>query len=339
MKKEMVAVSAICAAIGAFAADICTFETGNDGWTDGTPTAAAAPTQPANGYAITDAAHTQVLAIEGTATKTLTTSSSAIQSADFLVKVVAADEDPAVNDVSDARFALAFDEKCNLVGYMGSGNTFTTLCGPYTADSWIRITVVVATTEKKAWVAVDGKLLDSTGYTLTGDTTGALTQLKIIGTSQIDDVVVKDESSTAYDMYAAVVTDGTASTVASNTEDASGNAVAVPLNYLTINGKAAANVNDTIANSQLTYAQAYQAGVAPAEGAKFEISGAAQEDGSVVLTFPGNWDAATYKVKYGTTPDAITTVVANATPVKDRDVNKVTLALPDSGVLFYAVTR
>ena len=100
--------------------------------------------------------------------------------------------------------------------------------------------------------------------------------------------------------------------------------------------------SETIVNSSpsMTVAQAYLVGVAPVAGATFAIEKASFNGSSLTLTFPGDWPAGSYTVKYGATPECANK--ANiATATKTGSGNQVTIPLNfESGnVLYYKVTR
>jgi len=339
MKTTMKAVLALTGlAAGAALADgaaatVCTFESAEDGWSGGTLTAAA-PAAPANGYAVTDATHGQVLAIDGTATSSIGATGNAL--VDILFQVSIPEVAPALP--SGEYFAIAVATDGSLVAFTNSTAEAVTIdADTHSKGEWIRVTTLFDYTNNRCQVALNGELACGGAWLPIAAT--SLSGIAVSGTTTIDDVVVQSAASTVYDKYASVkAADGAAATVPSDVVDASGTAVNIPVNYFSVNKIGQSNVNSTISNSSLTYAQAYQAGVAPTDGATFAIAKAeTASDGRIVLTFPGSWPADSYKVLSGSAPDTLFNT--KATPRKDGANNKVTLPLPTDGVRYYKVTR
>ncbi len=342
MKTTMKAVLALTGlAAGAALADsaaatVCTFESTEDGWSGGTLTAAA-PAAPVNGYAVTDAEHTKVLTVAGSATKSA--GRDGIVAIDVLVKVSVPDEAPALPDGS--HLAIAVNTAGKLVALAGSSSSDAVSLGDktYAKDEWVRLTTIFDYANNRCKIAVNGELANGGDWLPIG-ASKSLTGMTVAGDTAIDDVVIQNAASTVYDKYASVKADGAAATVISDVVDASGTAVNIPVNYFSVNNIDQSNVNSTISNSSLTYAQAYQAGVAPVAGATFAIEKASFNGSSLTLTFPGDWPAGSYTVKYGATPGCANE--ANiATATKTGSGNQVTIPLNfESGnVLYYKVTR
>ncbi len=335
MKTTMKAVLALTGlAAGAALADgaaatVCTFESTEDGWSGGTLTAAT-PAAPVNGYAVTDATHGQVLAIDGTATSSIGATGNAL--VDILFQVSIPEVAPALP--SGEYFAIAVATDGSLVAFTNSTAEAVTIdADTHSKGEWIRVTTLFDYTNNRCQVALNGELACGGAWLPIAAT--SLSGIAVSGTTTIDDVVVQSAASTVYDKYAAVTEAGAAAVV-----EADGD-IAVPTNYLTVNGKEATDeaAGASIAHSSptMTVAQAYQVGVAPVDGATFAITAAEPTADGIVLTFPGSWPADSYTVTAGTAPTDLS--VAQLTPVKDGNVNKVTLPLPADGVLYYKVTR
>ena len=179
-------------------------------------------------------------------------------------------------------------------------------------------------------VATNGVLTASTYYLANAPQSQAagVTNVNVIGTTAIDDFVAK---SGTFEPYAQVTAEGAAAVAEGSN---------VPRAYLTRYGKS--SVNETIANSKptMTVEQAYTAGVAPVAGATFAIEEASYDGNNLTLTFPGDWPAGTYTVKYGTTASCTETAIIT-TATKTGSGNQVTIPLNfESGnVLYYKVTR
>jgi len=342
MKTTMKAVLALTGlAAGAALADgaaatVCTFESTKDGWSGGTLTAATLAA-PVNGYAVTDAEHTQVLTVAGSATKPAVR--NGIVAVDVLVKVSVPDEAPALPDGS--HLAIAVNTAGQLVALAGSSSSDAVSLGDktYAKNDWVRLTTIFDYGNNCCQIAVNGELANGGDWLPIG-ASKSLTGMTVAGDTAIDDVVIQNAASTVYDKYASVKANGAAATVTSGVVDASGTAVNIPVNYFSVNKIDQSDVNSTISNSSLTYAQAYQGGVAPVAGATFAIEKASFNGSSLTLTFPGDWPAGSYTVKYGATPECANK--ANiATATKTGSGNQVTIPLDfESGnVLYYKVTR
>ena len=344
MKTTMKAVLALTGlAAGAALADgaaatVCTFESTEDGWSGGTLTAAA-PDAPANGYAVTDAKHTKVLAVAGSATKSEVRNGIVAVDVLFKVSVPDADEAPALPDGS--HLAIAVNTAGKLVALTGSSSSDAVSLGDktYAKDEWVRLTTIFDYGNNRCQIAVNGELANG-GDWLPIAASKSLTGMTVAGDTAIDDVVIQDAASTVYDKYASVKADGAAATVPSDVVDASGPAVNIPVNYFSVNNIDQSKVNSMISNSSLTYAQAYLVGVAPVEGATFAIEEASYDGNNLTLTFPGDWPADSYTIKYGTTASCNETAT-NTTATKTGSGNQVTIPLNfgSGNVLYYKVTR
>ena len=338
MKTTMKAVLALTGlAAGAALADgaaatVCTFESTEDGWSGGTLTAAT-PAAPANGYAVTDATHGQVLAIDGTATSSVGATGNAL--VDILFQVSIPEVAPALP--SGEYFAIAVATDGSLVAFTNSTAEAVTIdADTHSKGEWIRVTTLFDYTNNRCQVALNGELACGGAWLPIAAT--SLSGIAVSGTTTIDDVVVQSAASTVYDKYAAVTEAGAAAVV-----EADGD-IAVPANYLTVNNLAAtteaASAPLEHSSPTMTVAQAYLVGVAPVAGATFAIEKASFNGSSLTLTFPGDWPAGSYTVKYGATPECANK--ANiATATKTGSGNQVTIPLNfgSGNVLYYKVTR
>ncbi len=342
MKKT--AIMAVAVAAGAtlplFATIVDTFEESN-AWTGGEIKAETYTSSSA--ILPTTAAHTKFLAFEGSATRTISGESGA-NIIDMMCKIAALEDEPSTYSINnDALFAIAVapDRKLQIYCKPTADGTaaFTTIDDTvYDADAWVRITVAIdyTATPKSFQLAVNGTIKPATYY-LANSSATTITSVKAIGTSSIDDFVVKNDANNALDVYAQV--DANGDPVATTVDG-----VAVPNAYLTKTGKSAENVaTATIPNSTLTYLKAYLAGVEPTSGATFSVTQAQVTDKAVTLSFPGSWPANTYTIKYGSAPNAISTVAKASTATKEGDTNKVTVPLSFSGsgtgTLYFSVSR
>ena len=327
MKRCMFTIgAAVAAALVQAAVSVETFESNAGTWTGGTLTAGGPATAPANGYAVTDATHGQVLAIDGTATSSVGATGNAL--VDILFQVSIPEVAPALP--SGEYFAIAVATDGSLVAFTNSTAEAVTIdADTHSKGEWIRVTTLFDYTNNRCQVALNGEL--ACGGAWLPIALSSLSGIDVKGETAIDDVVIQNEASTVYDKYAAVTTTGAAAVVAAE------GGIVVPVNYLSKQNVAQtdAGANSRADGGVLTYAEAYQAGVEPTEA--FAITAAEPSANGIVLTFPGSWPADSYTVTAGTAPTALSG--AQLTPVKDGNVNKVTLPLPADGVLYYKVGR
>ena len=327
MKRCMFTIgAAVAAALVQAAVSVETFESNAGTWTGGTLTAGGPATAPANGYAVTDATHGQVLAIDGTATSSVGATGNAL--VDILFQVSIPEVAPALP--SGEYFAIAVATDGSLVAFTNSTAEAVTIdADTHSKGEWIRVTTLFDYTNNRCQVALNGEL--ACGGAWLPIALSSLSGIDVKGKTAIDDVVIQNEASTVYDKYAAVTTTGAAAVVAAE------GGIVVPVNYLSKQNVAQtdAGANSRADGGVLTYAEAYQAGVEPTEA--FAITAAEPSANGIVLTFPGSWPADSYTVTAGTAPTALSG--AQLTPVKDGNVNKVTLPLPADGVLYYKVGR
>ncbi len=339
MKNIATMVAAVVSvAAASFATPIVdTFESTMDSWTGDGKLETATTTSP-TGYGYpTTATHTQVLAVSGTVTRNTTDVSDAgVPNAnvfDMMVKVARPDETPNGYNSSNPQFAIYSDKNGDLKLYCKERSdesaTSVTL-GNFAEDEWLRLTIAVDYSNSSLVVATNGVLTASTYYLANTpqSQSAGVTNVNVIGKTAIDDFVAKNGT---FEPYAQVTAEGNPA-VAGNSK--------VPSAYLTKSGKS--SVNATIANSKptMTVEQAYAAGVAPVEGATFAIEKASFNGSSLTLTFPGDWPAGSYTIKYGTTASCTETATIT-TATKTGSGNQVTIPLNfgSGNVLYYKVTR
>lgn len=337
MKNIATMVAAVVSvAAASFATPIVdTFESTMDPWTGDGELETAETTAPTGyGYPTTAATHAKVLAVSGTVTRDTTDVSDAgVPNAnvfDMMVKVARPDETPNGYNSSNPQFAIYFDTDGNLKLYCketsdGSANSVS--LGNFAEDEWLRLTVAVDYSKSSLVVATNGVLTASTYYLANTpqSQTAGVTNVNVIGTTAIDDFVAK---SGTFEPYAQVDSSGNAATTGG-----------LPAAYMSKYSKSSAS--ETVGGgSSLTVAQAYAAGVAPDEGATFAIEEASYDGNNLTLTFPGDWPADSYTIKYGTTASC-TQTAAIATATKTGSGNQVTIPLNfgSDNVLYYKVTR
>ena len=336
MKNIATMVAAVVSvAAASFATPIVdTFESTMDSWTGDGELSTVTPTEPPTGYGYPTTAetHAQVLAVSGTVTR-VTTGVSNANVFDMMVKVARPDETPGDFNSNNPQFAIYSDTNGDLKLYCkatSSGSATPVTLGNFAEDAWLRLTIAVDYSNSSLVVATNGVLTASTYYLANApqSQTAGVTNVNVIGTTAIDDFVAKNGS---FEPYAQVTAEGAAAVAEGST---------VPSAYLAKSGKS--SVSATIVNSSpsMTVAQAYLVGVAPVEGATFAIEKASFNGSSLTLTFPGDWPAGSYTIKYGATPECANGAnIAAAT--KTGSGNQVTIPLNfESGnVLYYKVTR
>ena len=322
----------VSVAAASFATSIVdTFESTTDPWTGDGALSTVTPTEPPTGYGypISDAAHAQVLAVSGTVTRDTTGVSNA-NVFDMMVKVARPDETPGDFNSNNPQFAIYSDTNGDLKLYCketSDGSATSVTLGNFEDGAWLRLTVAVDYSKSSLVVATNGVLTASTYYLANTpqSQSAGVTNVNVIGTTAIDDFVAK---SGTFEPYAQVVSSGNAATTDG-----------LPAAYMSKYSKSSAS--ETVGGgSSLTVAQAYAAGVAPVEGARFAIEEASYDGNNLTLTFPGDWPAGSYTVKYGATASC-TETATNTTATKTGSGNQVTIPLNfESGnVLYYKVAR
>ncbi len=336
MKNIATMVAAVVSvAAASFATPIVdTFESTKDPWTGDGELSTVTPTEPPTGYGYPTTAetHAQVLAVSGTVTR-VTTGVSNANVFDMMVKVARPDETPDDYNSSNPQFAIYSDKNGDLKLYCketSDGSATSVTLGNFEDGAWLRLTVAVDYSNSSLVVATNGVLTASTYYLANAPQSqfAGVTNVNVVGTTAIDDFVAKNGT---FEPYAQVDSSGNAAVAEGST---------VPSAYLAKSGKS--SVSETIANSSpsMTVAQAYLVGVAPDEGATFAIEEASYDGNNLTLTFPGDWPADSYTVKYGATPECANEA-NNATATKTGSGNQVTIPLNfESGnVLYYKVAR
>ena len=220
-------------------------------------------------------AHTKHLAVDGWVTNTLEGTANSDAQLDMLVKVARPDE--ALSGMSDgeAKFAMAIDDDGTLKYWTGSAWSAlgTTV---YTDDQWIRVAVIYDHAGQRCKVSVNGNAcVTSAGYkAATGDdtngpwypvltTTTAISSLKVVGTTALDDIKV------AYGITSAPeYKDASNNPITVAKTPATGSDVNIPLKWFDENNVATAT--DTATDgSGMTIADKYQTGMDPNSGDAF----------------------------------------------------------------------
>ena len=272
--------------------------TGLSGWGGyGTYSNTAARTLAA-GVPLTSANHAVHLAVDGWVTNTLEGTANSDAQLDMLVKVAKPDE--ALSGMSDteAKFAMAIDDDGTLKYW--DGDSWESLgLSAFEENDWIRVAVIYDNAGQRCKVSVDGNAcVTEDGYkAATGSdkngpwypvlqTTTAISSLKVVGTTALDDVKVAYGSNSSY---------------VPQYKDANGNDVVVdkggvdvPLAWFDQNN-VATNATTAPDSSGMTIADKYQTGMDPNGNEKFELK-------SMSMTKSGETVTATITVPACTPP-------------------------------------
>ena len=295
--------------------------------------------------------HASVLEIAGTVAYTNVTafdnSANKASQVDFMFKVEPTDETLEAPGGGDIQVALA-------VGVTNANGTtapiqlyckttssgdpgWTTIAANATVGSWMRATLVMDYSDSTCKVSLDSDPVNGGAkYYFAG--TKAQDYVKsvtMVGSTQIDDLVVKNESIATYDPY----------------KDSSGHdltvtagSTPVTVKYLNDYGvtQAQATSNVPLDASGMTVEQKYVAGLDPKSGTKFELKTMTPTSTtSAIVTFPGNNNSG-YTVKvmvdgaqYG---DAVTTTTATESSVEGGEtLRSATVTLPADKLAYITV--
>ena len=351
-------MSAVAWSGGAFAAgaagDSYSFESGSGALSEtglsGNGTyATVTPVEPTMGYPLTNATHATVLEIAGTVTYVNDVSGGAPSSnasqVDFMFKVEPTDEleDPSGDDI---RVALAVGT--NDVGSTtapiklwckkttSAANAEWVSLGDFTTGSWVRATLVLDYgTTKKCSVSLNGNPAlneadSSSKWFYFANAGGTYVQsITMVGSTMVDDLVVKHEAIDSY-----VVPGG---------DTAIAGAGGVTYDYINKYGvtvEEAQSSEPLNAESGLTVAQKFEAGLDPKSDTKFALQTMTTTASSATVTFPGTKPVANYSVKV---KNAANTWNTSATPTKastdGENVNSATVDLTghENDLLYFTV--
>ena len=305
--------------------------------------ATATVTEPTVGYPISGS-HTKALEIAGTVTYA-EGSAPAVTGAsqvDFMFKVEPTDEleDPTGDDI---RVALA-------VGTNDVGTTtapiklwcktasdgaaaWVDLAPAVTTGSWVRATLVLDYSANKCSVSLNGDpaLNGSDKWFYFANNGGSyVASITMVGSTMVDDFLVTHSALNSYEIP------GGDTKVA-----ASGQGSNVTYEYINKYGVTVEQATDstyTCADSGMTVAQKFEAGLDPTTDTKFELQtmnvASATE---ATVTFPGNKGASAYEVEItDKNGDAVSGASASISSVTTGEgVNTATLTLPADADLLY----
>ena len=284
------------------------------------------------GRPIADAADKNVLSVEGKVTCEAATTGPT--SVDMMVQISKPDEALEALTDADVKLAIGVDQDGKLNVYCGAkggaGNAWRVLDTVYAEGSWHRVSLRFDYASGTCEVCVDGEPQVSANGYLTSDKAkegngcwyplvkGAdgLASVQVVGTTAIDEVVVKSGST-----LADVIPVFPAAPEAAGDDIA---AVTVPVSWRVANG-IPSTMTDAPDGSGMTVKAKYVTGISPLNGEKFEIKAMAMSGAAgavkATLTVPAMTPAAGYRnvVKFGATPAAMTQtqeIAAGATSVE-----------------------
>lgn len=311
---------------------------------NGTYASGGAETAPAAGYPIPGASgHATALEIAGTVTYTESgTPTTGASQVDFMFKVEPTDEleNPTGDDI---RVALAVGT--NDVGSTtapiklwcattdGGAADWVTLNSAVETGSWMRATLVLDYTGHKCSVSLNGNpALNGTGkwFYFANNSGTYVASITMVGSTMVDDLVVTHTALNSYEIP------GGDTKVA-----ASGQGSNVTYEYINKYGVTVEQATDstyTCADSGMTVAQKFEAGLDPTTDTKFELQtmnvASATE---ATVTFPGNKGASAYEVEItDKNGDAVSGASASISSVTTGEgVNTATLTLPADADLLY----
>ncbi len=199
------------------------FESGNT-WSGGTVSTTNYTPNATAGYPLSGAAHTKVLLIEGNAGYTHSgTALSGTPLVDMMVQTARPDDElgfPSSEQTNDIQIAVAVDsdgcfnafckDKSDDLGWYKLSSTV------YPADGWARVSFLFDYAHNRCQIRIDGQpIMSANGYLTSSTSDGtaagswyklakatdgntAVSSMKVIGCTAIDDVVLNVDSSYAY---------------------------------------------------------------------------------------------------------------------------------------------
>ncbi len=282
--------------------------------------------------------HTKVLEIAGTVTYTNPGDSSANTSSqvDFMFKVEPTDEleNP---EGSDIQVALAVGVT-NATGTTAplklwcktstSAETgWATIKDSVDTGRWVRATLVLdySETAKKCKISLDGdpvKNGDSEWFYFAGAAAQQFVKsISMVGSTHVDDLKV------SYDAAGSYALPGGDTTIAP-----SGQGSNVTYGYINKYGVTVAQATDssyTCAESGMTVAQKFEAGLDPTTDTKFEMQTMATTKTTATVTFPGANPVGSYKVSAKTAGGTeVATGTISKVSTDGENVNSAAIAIP-----------
>ena len=253
--------------------------------------------KPISGTNETDT-HKLYLSVDGSVTCTAATAEDKPATVDMMLQIAKPDEAlalPSGETTSDIQIALGVDTDGTLKAYCKNRNDVTGWYSlgttEYAEGEWHRVSFTFDYVHKTCQIRLDGEpLMTANGY-LTSDPAGAsagtgswyklntttvqkISSLKVVGSTAIDEVVIKQaESRKVTDVLPALADIG----------DSTGG---VPNQWIAEQGVTRAVTEKAPDGSNMTVADKYKAGFNVADGKKLEITKMAVKTEDVELTVP-----------------------------------------------------
>lgn len=279
-----------------------------------------------------------VLAIEGRATRTATTTANNAATVDMMVQIALPDDGlafPANTTTTDIQIAVGVDtnsvankgelkvyckNKSDVVGWYSLGAVLD-------KDSWHRVSFTFDYANQLCQIRVDGDpAITANGVLKAGsDQNGgwyklatntektALAEVQIIGSTSIDDMLVSD-AATVNDVLPAMADASTPTTV---------DGVAIDKTWIEQQGITRAMASgDALDNSGMTVAQKYKTGLSVDDGVVFAITDMTMSGTKARLTVPAaTANVGHNTVQYSTNNSDWTDAVVDASGTVEVDVN------------------
>ena len=254
-------------------------------------------TKPAGvGSPINTATDKLYLSVDGSVTCTAATAVDKPATVDMMLQIAKPDEAlalPSGETTSDIQIALGVDTNGTLKAYCKNRNDVTGWYSlgttEYAEGAWHRVSFTFDYTKKTCQIRLDGEpLMTEYGY-LTSDGTGTangswyklntttvqnISSLKVVGSTAIDEVVIKQADS------------GEVTDVLPSLADAESKTDGVPNQWIAEQGVTRAVTEKAPDGSNMTVADKYKAGFNVADGKKLEITKMAVKTEDVELTVP-----------------------------------------------------
>ena len=256
-------------------------------------------TKPAGvGSPINTATDKLYLSVDGSVTCTAATAVDKPATVDMMLQIAKPDEAlalPSGETTSDIQIALGVDTNGTLKAYCKNRNDVTGWYSlgttEYAEGAWHRVSFTFDYTKKTCQIRLDGEpLMTANGY-LTSDPAGAsagtgswyklntttvqkISSLKVVGSTAIDEVVIKQADS------------GKVTDVLPSLADAESKTDGVPNQWIAEQGVTRAVTEKAPDGSNMTVADKYKAGFNVADGKKLEITKMAVKTEGVELTVP-----------------------------------------------------
>lgn len=236
------------------------------------------------------------LSVDGSVTCTAATAVKKPATVDMMLQIAKPDEAlalPSGETTSDIQIALGVEKDGTLKAYCKNRNDVTGWYSlgttEYAEGAWHRVSFTFDYTKKTCQIRLDGEpLMTEYGY-LTSDGTGTangswyklntttvqkISSLKVVGSTAIDEVVIKQaESGKVTDVLPALA-------------DAKSETGGVPNQWIAEQGVTRAVTEKAPDGSNMTVADKYKAGFNVADGKKLEITKMAVKTEGVELTVP-----------------------------------------------------